>query len=208
MKSFYRLKVLLIFLVIPLHAVWAASASDALAKLLNRLQSLQANFTQTVMDGRGQILQKISGQMILQRPGHFRWEVMQPNRQLLIADGKRIWFYDIDLQQVMIQKQQTTGANSPAALLSESPANITKNFNVHFLMDIQGFYLIPKNKTALFRSITLIFQRNDLREMRLLDKLGQETVIDFSQVKLNPNLTPGTFHFVLPKGKNVEVVKG
>ncbi len=207
MKSFYRLKILLSFLVVPFHAVWAASAADELATLLNRLQSLQTNFTQTVMDGRGQILQKTSGQMILQRPGRFRWEVKQPNRQLLIADGKRIWFYDIDLQQVMIQKQQMTGASSPAALLSDSPKNITKSFNVNFLMDVQGFYLIPKDKNSLFQSITLIFQQNVLREMRLLDKLDQETVIDFSQVKLSPNLAPETFHFVLPKDKNVEVVK-
>lgn len=74
-------------------------------------------------------------------------------------------------------------------------------------MDVQGFYLIPKDKNSLFQSITLIFQQNVLREMRLLDKLGQETVIDFSQVKLSPNLSPETFHFVLPKDKNVEVVK-
>ncbi|MES2142062.1 MAG: outer membrane lipoprotein chaperone LolA [Pseudomonadota bacterium] len=207
MKSLYRLKILLIFLIVPFHVLWADSASDELAKLLNRLQSLQANFTQTVMDGRGQILQKTSGQMVLQRPGRFRWEVNQPNRQLLVADGKRIWFYDIDLQQVMIQKQQMTGANSPAALLSDSPKNITQNFNVNILMDVQGFYLIPKDKNSLFQSITLIFQQNMLREMRLLDKLGQQTVIDFSQVKLNPNLTPETFRFVLPKDKNVEVVK-
>ena len=208
MKSLYHLKIFLLFLIVPFHVLWADSASDELAKLLNRLQNLQANFTQTVMDGRGKILQKTSGQMVLQRPGRFRWEVNQPNRQLLIADGKRIWFYDIDLQQVMIQKQKMTGVDSPAALLSDSPKNITQNFNVNILMDVQGFYLIPKDKNSLFQSITLIFQQNRLREMRLLDKLGQQTVIDFYQVKLNPNLTPETFHFVLPKDKNVEVVKG
>jgi outer membrane lipoprotein carrier protein len=208
MKFIYRLNFLIFFLFIPLHITHAASASQELANLLNRLQSLQANFSQTVMDGRGQILQKTSGQMILQRPGRFRWEVMQPSKQLLIADGQRIWFYDIGLQQVMIQKQQTMAANSPAALLSDSPENLTKQFNVEFLMDVQGFYLIPKDQNALFRSITLIFQQNQLREMRLTDKLEQQTVIDFSQVKLNPSINAQTFHFVLPKDKNIEIVKG
>ena len=188
--------------------VWATSAPDSLASLLSRLQSLQTNFTQTVIDGKGQILQKTSGQMILQRPGRFRWEVKQPNRQLLIADGKHIWFYDIDLQQIVVRKQQTASASSPAALLSDSPKNITKNFNVNFLMDVQGFYLIPKDKKSLFQSITLIFQQNQLREMRLSDKLDQQTVIDFSGVKQNPSLAPGTFRFILPKDKNIEVVKG
>lgn len=208
MKFIYRLNVFLIFILIPLHFAYASSAPQELAKLLNRLQSLQANFTQTVMNGKGQILQKTSGQMILQRPGRFRWEVMQPSKQLLIADGKHIWFYDIGLQQVMIQKQQAMAANSPAALLSDSPKNLSKHFNIEYLMDVQGFYLISKDKNALFRVITLIFKQNQLLQMRLSDKLNQQTVIDFSQVKLNPAINAQTFHFTIPKDKNIEIVKG
>lgn len=185
-----------------------AVAEDQLSHLLNNLHTSRANFTQTVMSAKGQILQQVSGKMTIQRPGHFRWEVMRPNRQLLIADGQRIWFYDIDLQQVTIQKQKTTDTDSPAALLSGSPNNLTQQFVIHPLMDVQGFTLFPKNKNALFQSITLIFQKNYLREMRLIDKLGQQTVINFSQVELNPSLPAQTFHFIIPKDKNIEIVKG
>ncbi|MES2998809.1 MAG: outer membrane lipoprotein chaperone LolA [Pseudomonadota bacterium] len=208
MKSFYPLTALLVFLLLPIQVLAATLAPNQLENLLNRLQSLRANFTQTVMDGRGQILQKTSGQMTLQRPGRFRWQVEQPNRQLLIADGKHIWFYDIDLQQIMIQKQQMMTANSPAALLSDSPKNLTKHFTIVFLKSAQNFYLLPRDKNALFRSIILVFQQDRLREMRLSDKLGQQTVIDFSQVELNPSISPQTFHFIFPKDKNIEIVKG
>lgn len=183
-------------------------AEANLSQLLNNLQTSRADFTQTVMDSRGQILQQISGKMTIQRPGCFRWEVMQPNKQLLIADGQRILFYDIDLQQVTIQKQKTADTDSPAALLSESPKNLTQLFVIHPLMDIQGFTLFPKNKNALFRSITLIFQKDRLHEMRLTDKLDQQTVINFSQVELNPHLSAKTFQFVMPKDQNIEIVKG
>ena len=183
-------------------------AGDPLSYLLNNLQTSRANFTQTVINSRGQILQQVSGKMTIQRPGRFRWEVMRPNRQLLIADGRRVWFYDIDLQQITIQKQKAADADSPAALLSDSPNNLTEKFVIHSLMDVQGFTLFPKNKNALFQSITLIFQKNYLREMRLVDKLDQQTVVNFSQVELNPTLSAQTFHFVIPKGKNIEIVKG
>jgi outer membrane lipoprotein carrier protein len=186
----------------------AWGAEGELTQLLNNLQSSRADFTQTVMNGRGQILQQASGKMTLQRPGHFRWEVSQPNRQLLIADGQRIWFYDIDLQQITIQKQQTADATSPAALLSDTPKSLTEHFVINSLMDVQGFHLVPKNKNAIFQSITLIFQKNQLREMRLIDKLGQQTVINFSKVELNPHLSAQTFHFIMPVDKNIEVVKG
>ena len=158
-------------------------AEDQLSQLLNNLQSSRSNFTQTVMNSKGQILQQLSGRMAIQRPGRFRWEVTQPNRQLLIADGKRIWFYDIDLQKITIQTQKTADSDSPAALLSNSPKNLTQQFVIHPLMDVQGFTLFPKNKNALFQSITLIFEKNRLREMRLTDKLDQQTVINFSQVE-------------------------
>ena len=183
-------------------------AEDQLSQLLNNLQSSRSNFTQTVMNSKGQILQQLSGRMAIQRPGRFRWEVTQPNRQLLIADGKRIWFYDIDLQQITIQTQKTADSDSPAALLSNSPKNLTQQFVIHPLMDVQGFTLFPKNKNALFQSITLIFEKNRLREMRLTDKLDQQTVINFSQVELNPQLPSQTFHFIMPTDKNIDIVKG
>lgn len=182
-------------------------AEAKLSQLLNNLQTSRANFTQTIMNSRGQILQQISGKMTIQRPGCFRWEVMQPNKQLLIADGQRILFYDIDLQQITIQKQKTADTDSPAALLSESPKNLTQLFVIHPLMDIQGFTLFPKNKNALFQSISLIFQKDRLHEMRLTDKLDQQTIINFSQVELNPHLSAKTFQFAMPKDQNIEIVK-
>jgi len=183
-------------------------AEDQLSQLLNNLQTSRANFTQTVMNSRGQILQQLSGKMVIQRPGRFRWEVTHPNRQLLIADGQQIWFYDIDLQQITIQTQKNADTDSPAALLSDSPRNLTQQFVIHPLMDVQGFTLFPKNKNALFQSITLIFEHDRLREMRLADKLDQQTVINFSQVELNPHLPAQTFRFIMPRDKNIDIVKG
>lgn len=209
MKFFNRLKHFLGFIVMlmSIQVVWSHPVAGELTKLLNTIQSCRADFVQTVMNGRGQVLQQASGKMILQRPGRFRWEVKLPNKQLLIADGRHIWFYDIDLQQITIQKQQVEDVTSPAALLSDTPKNLTEHFLINSLMDIQGFHLVPKNKNALFQSITLIFQQNQLREMRLIDKLGQQTVVNFSHVELNPRLGPQTFHFIIPSDKNIEIVK-
>ncbi|WP_342220051.1 outer membrane lipoprotein chaperone LolA [Rickettsiella endosymbiont of Miltochrista miniata] len=203
--NLYKLIFLSLLLLLRSNQVLA---EDQLSQLLNNLQSSRSNFTQTVMNSKGQILQQLSGKMVIQRPGRFRWEVTQPSRQLLIADGQRIWFYDIDLQQITVQTQKTADSDSPAALLSDSPKNLTQQFVIHPLMDVQGFTLFPKNKNALFQSITLIFEKNRLREMRLTDKLDQQTVINFSQVELNPHLPSQTFHFIMPTDKNIDIVKG
>lgn len=185
-----------------------AADSDELIRLLAHLQRARADFLETVTDAQGHIIQQTKGHMILQRPGRFRWEIQQPNRQLLVADGQHIWFYDVDLQQVVVQKQQAMVANSPAALLSDSTLHFTQQFRIKRLANNQEFQLIPKDENALFSSIILVFQGDRLYQMRLLDKLSQQTDIRFSHFIENPSLNAQSFRFVLPKNKNIEIVKG
>lgn len=198
----------LAFLLFSLATLSYASALDKLTQHLNKLQSARANFVQTVIDGRGQILQRTHGQMILQRPGRFRWEVKQPSKQLLVADGQHIWFYDIDLKQIMVQKQKTLDMHSPAALLSNSTKNLAKQFNISQLADNQVFRLTPKANSTFIQSIVLVFKGNQLSEMRLFDKLGQQTTVNFSHFEINPVLNSKDFHFAVPKNKDIEIVKG
>ena len=75
----------------------ADTASAQLTQLLSGIENLKANFVQTVYNGNGGVLQRTTGQMILQRPGSFDGEIQQPSKQLLIADGSRIWFYVFSL---------------------------------------------------------------------------------------------------------------
>ncbi len=198
---------LLLILVCPLLASADDVASGQLAQLLTNLKSLQATFAQTVYDGNGNVLQQTSGAMSLQRPGKFRWQVQSPSKQLLIADGKQVWFYDPDLSQVTVQKQQSDNKSSPAMLLSGSTQELTQNFVVAPAKvndkSAQAFQLTPKQKSSLFQSVQLDFRSGQLRSMRLIDSLGQATVIRFTQVKNNPTLNPSLFRFVTPKGVDV-----
>ncbi len=68
--------------------------------------------------------------MALQRPGKFRWEVVKPNAQLIIANGSRLWIYDPDLEQVIIRAFKHATGQTPALLLSDDNATLSKDFNV------------------------------------------------------------------------------
>lgn len=192
--------ILFFFLFFPVIS-FADSPSQELVQLLGNLQTLQAQFTQTVMDGRGKAIQKSSGQMLMQRPGKFRWQTFLPSKQLLIADGNKIWFYDEGLEQVTVQKQQAVSQNSPAMLLSGSPEQLSQQF----LISKQGstFKLVPKNKEGLFRSVQLTFNNQQLVNMKLIDNLGQVTLVQFSQFKSNPSLSMSLFTFKVPQGVDV-----
>lgn len=205
----YKKVVLLILLLFFPFCVYAQPAAEQLKVILANLHSMQAHFSQTVYDGNGRIIQQSSGSMTLQRPGLFRWETQQPSRQLLIADGHRLWFYDMELEQVTVQKQHAINQNSPALLLSGSDTQLTQDFVVTELnatqRNEQVFRLVPKENAGLFQSLQLAFINKQLLSMQLMDSLGQMTRINFNKVRLNQSLSPRLFHFVVPPG--VDVVK-
>lgn len=177
-------------------------------QLLDQIKNLQANFAQVIYDGNGATLQETSGEMSLQRPGKFRWITKKPNKQQLIADGSQVWFYDVDLAQVTVQKQSKT-ANSPAMLLSGSIPKLVKDFTIAALptsdSNVTAFKLKPKIKNNFFQAVELYFAENTLQKMQLIDNLNQTTQVNFSKVQTNSNLNPSLFIFKLPK--NVDLVR-
>ncbi|MES1196196.1 MAG: outer membrane lipoprotein chaperone LolA, partial [Steroidobacter sp.] len=80
----------------------------ALEKFLNGLQSLQSDFTQTVQDSHEQIVEKTTGTLAIKRPGKFRWDYAKPHEQTIVCDGKRIWLYDPELEQLTIRNVDQT----------------------------------------------------------------------------------------------------
>lgn len=184
-----------------------ANATDQLTTLLNNFHSMQAQFQQTIIDTQGNAIQQSSGSMALQRPGKFRWETVQPAPQLALADGKFIWVYDQQLQQVTRQRQQSSANNSPAALLSGSVTRLSQQFNTAAIPPItntdSGFILTPRDKDASFQAVRLYFSHGQLRVMRLIDNLDQTTVIQFLRVRNNGAINPALFHFSPPAGTDV-----
>lgn len=186
----------------------AETASQTLANSLGTFQSLSAHFTQNVYDGKGHIIQKNTGNMALQRPGKFRWHVVSPNPQLLLADGRYLWIFDQDLEQATRQAMDKDNANSPASLLSGSIESLENRFNVKQLKassQSQTYQLKPNNQHDLFKWIELTFTAGKLSSMKLSDNTGSLTEFQFHNVKVNPSLSKSLFQFKPPKG--VEVIK-
>ena len=82
---FRRLSCILVFMMVMTIAHAETAAAD-LSVMLEHLQSMKANFTQTAYNARGKTQQVAYGRMALLRPGRFRWEVLKPMPQLIIAN--------------------------------------------------------------------------------------------------------------------------
>ncbi|AWM61620.1 outer membrane lipoprotein chaperone LolA [Pseudomonas songnenensis] len=188
----------------PAHADQAAS-TKRLTGLLNQAETLTGRFSQLSLDGSGTQLQETSGELALKRPGQFRWHTDAPMEQLLVSNGKKVWLYDPDLEQVTIQELDQRLTHTPALLLSGDVSTISENFEVSHKEagEVVDFTLKPKAKDTLFDNLRLSFRNGVINDMQLIDSVGQRTNILFMGVKMNQPLKADLFTFEIPEGADV-----
>ncbi|HET9112324.1 MAG TPA: outer membrane lipoprotein chaperone LolA [Burkholderiales bacterium] len=198
----------LILLLITLFFYATGCRADGIAALqafIADTHSAQADFSQTVLDKAGKIKQQSAGTMVFSRPGKFRWTYETPFKQIIVGDGKKIYLYDTDLEQVTIKHYDTTLGSSPAALLAGDNA-IEKFYVLTDTGNSDGLTwlkAVPKDRDSAFRQIEMGFDRNTLTEMKILDNFGLTTVLRLNRLQRNPKLPAGTFKFVPPAGVDV-----
>jgi len=183
----------------------AATGHQLLDGFLKGLVSFQAKFVQRVTDEQGAQQQDSSGVVYLQRPGRFRWDYEKPYRQLIVADGKKVWVYDPELKQVTVKALDTALGNTPALLLG-GDVDIGAHFDVSDGGTKDGLtwvWLKPKGRDNQYSAIGLGFDGERLAVMQLSDNLGQITSIRFSDEHRNPKLDPTLFEFTPPPGVDV-----
>ncbi|MDA7086205.1 outer membrane lipoprotein chaperone LolA [Pseudomonas sp. SA3-5] len=181
------------------------ASAQRLTALLNQAKTINARFSQLTLDGSGTQLQETAGQLVLKRPGLFRWHTDEPMEQLLVSNGEKVWLYDPDLEQVTIQTLDKRLTHTPALLLSGDVSQIQENFEISHKEggNVVDFMLKPKSKDTLFDSLRLSFRSGVLNDMQLIDTIGQRTNILFLNVKMNESVDDKLFSFEIPEGADV-----
>jgi outer membrane lipoprotein carrier protein len=186
-----------------------AGARDDLNAFTRDLKGLRADFSQQVFDPNGKLKETSNGEVALSAPRLFRWEYTRPYEQLIVADGKRVWVYDPDLQQATRRAQGPAEQGSPLAALID-PDRLEKDYIVQEAGSDDGLeWLTLKPRQADgagFSSARLGFGDAGLERMQFTDALGQKSVIRFSGWQRNPSFPANAFKFSPPKG--VDVIEG
>jgi outer membrane lipoprotein carrier protein len=188
--------------------VVAADSPTPLDQYLGQLKTLKTEFSQSVTDSKGRKVQSAAGRLVIVRPGKFRWELTPDggaSPQLMVADGKNLWFYDRDLEQVSVKPASTALTATPAGLLS-GQGDVRQWFTVSAAGRRDGYdwvKVVPKQGDADIREAQLAFDKSDLRRMVLKDKLGQTVRLDFLKSERNPAVADSDVKFSPPAGADV-----
>jgi outer membrane lipoprotein carrier protein len=184
-----------------------AGGLDQLKAFWANTPTAQGSFAQSVVAKSGRKPQNSQGHFAFARPGKLRWSYEKPYSLLLVADGRKLWTHDVDLNQVTVGKiDQALGA-TPAALLTG------EGLDAHFTLSEAGKVdgadgmeivdAVPKTADSSFARVRIGLSNNLPRLMEVQDNFGQTTTVLFTEFKPNPVLAKDTFHFVPPKGADV-----
>lgn len=182
----------------------AVSGHEQLQAFLQDLETFRAEFTQQVVGSPQSGVLFSEGTLYLQRPGRFRWEYRIPP-QLVVGDGRRVWLYDEELEQVSHQSQGRALKGTPAQLLVET-APLERYFDISDLErsgDLAWVRLRPLAQESEFTQILLGFAENQLQELEMMDQFGQTTYFRLRKMERNPKLDPELFVFRAPPGIDV-----
>lgn len=175
-------------------------ATAALAERLAGISQLSGAFNQSQREAgaEGKLIHS-RGRFRLLRPDYFAWVIESPDRQQIIADGRYLWHYDLDLETVTRRPLDGADMRSPLQVLAGDYEALQRDYQV--TETGRGRYTLePESASPAFRQFTLVFAGNMLSGMEIVDNLGQSLLIEFSALDSEPGLTAGDFDFELPEG--------
>ena len=187
------------------HAATAQVRADEKGEQLVRdflehVDTIRGRFEQALVDAGGQVVERSTGTLEIERPGKFRWNYAEPYEQQLVADGVNIWSYDVDLAQVTVKPQATALANTPALLLGgDKEALLQFRFDGATLEDGTTWVrMIPVDTGSGFERMELGFVAGEFDRMAFFDNLEQTTMVALYDVVTNEPFAPGHFAFAVP----------
>ena len=203
------------FLLLPatLVFVWHLSSVahaepnslESLDRFYQTVQTYMARFQQVVLDEGLNPIEESSGVMQIARPGRFRWDYEPPNEQHIVSDGKKVWLYDIELEQITVRSQEQSLGRTPATLLAGS-SDIKSNYEIRDLGQAGALVWVgmtPKDSESGFSDMRIGFENDELRILELVDGLGQTTRITLTEASENQQIDDARFTLESPPGVDV-----
>jgi len=177
-----------------------------------RVQDLRADFSQVAHNrSLGQDI-RAEGTVYLKKGGKMRWEYRSPSPQQIVSDGKSLWVYTPELNQVNTGDAPKALAG-PAGSFLAGLGRVREEFQLRFLnpavkVDASGrpvLDLTPKAPTPLLTRLVLSLDPKDsvVRQAVLYDQLQNTVTMTFTRVAINAGLSDALFVFTPPKGTAV-----
>ncbi|MFC1858004.1 outer membrane lipoprotein carrier protein LolA, partial [Thermodesulfobacteriota bacterium] len=150
-----------------------------------------------------------SGKIFIKRPDRMRWEYQKPESQTIVTDGKQLWIYRPEDNQVMVGRAPAFFKGGKGADFLADMQTIREKFII--LMDLKVaqnhhiLKLLPKEKMIDIDFINLWVTKKtfDVAHIITFNTYGDETRIQLSGFTFTERLDDALFIFKIPEGADV-----
>jgi outer membrane lipoprotein carrier protein len=187
-------------------------ASRLLAKVqrfYDRSRDLTADVDQRyVYASMGRTL-TASGAMQLKKPGLLRWEIVKPSPRSYVIDGKSLYIWDSEENEVVVRRDFSADTLSAAVTFLWGQGRLARDFAATLVarpdLGATVLQLVPKKPADGFQKLYFAVDAESGLVLKsvVVDPEGNENALSFSNVKTNVGLKAAAFQFVVPKGATV-----
>jgi outer membrane lipoprotein carrier protein len=169
----------------------AALRADVLETLAAR-EGMAGQFTQEIISPEGEVLERSQGNFSLLRPHFFRWEILAPDSQLLLANSDQVTQIDWDLE-VVVERPIIETASSPFQWLLASRATLDSAFDISLTGD--AAVLIPMDLQSPYQRLEIAQMAETVWKLVAEDRGGQVLRVELREYIDRP---PQIADFVAP----------
>lgn len=214
-----RLLLAVLAVVVVLGTAWRGWAGDDAEKTIDTIiagiearynvPGFSADFDQQSILKAMSVTDTASGRLYVRQPGRMRWEYLVPDPQTIITDGKDLWVYRPEDNQVMVGKAPAFFGDGKGAGFLSNIKSVRKSFTLSLLPaeDPQTYRLrmLPKRSSADLMEVHLKIARKtfDLLRITTFNVYGDETRIDLSHFNFKDIPAESLFRFEVPQGADV-----
>lgn len=189
-----------------------ADGLDSLEAYVRGVRSGSAEFVQVVTAPASATApartKTSSGSFEFQRPDRFRFDYVKPFVQTIVADGQTLWMHDPDLNQVVARKQADALRTTPAAVFASARdlKALRADFDLRAEESKDGVDWVlatPRTEGGAIARLRVGLQGGELAELEILDSLGQQSRLTFTQRRTNVPVAASRFVFKPPSGADL-----
>lgn len=219
------LKVFTLPLIVALFPAITFADQKFIVDYFKNFQTLEANFTQEIITKDRSdttsghlIIEKspigitknddekpsVKGRSSASKNPKFIFDYKEPYQQILVSNGQRFWFYDVDLMQVIIKPLKEV-VNNPVLKILLSDKAISESFEIKTVRDKREYLLTPKASDGEMEitDIQVIFANRKIYSFKVEDVTGQEISFVMKSVVENRAVDASVFDFNIPKDVDV-----
>lgn len=184
-------------------------------------QRIQARYD-TIRDFSGRFEQRYTGgalrrqtvergTVMVKKPARMRWEYLEPERKLFVADGRRLYMHVPADKQVVVSTIPPDDQASTPILFLAGKGNLVRDFTVS-TTSLDGapagtlaLRLTPKRRERDYEWLALGVDQGTLAIRMLVagDSQGGTSSFTFSDLRENVGVPDARFQFTIPRGTDV-----